>query len=172
MATGEDRPKYTHYSLAQPRDREHISRLYGSERAQNGSFPTNIVQCLQLDHVGSRSRPKHFRQQYVNGGLARAKYLYSQDVLGHTGCVNAINFSNLGEDLLITGTDIHIHAYIHVHTLSYIHSFIHCVLVIGFCVAISWLTELAQAHSNVYIHWRSPQVGMMRRCSCGRWQRW
>ena len=130
MATGEDRPKYTHYSLAQPRDREHISRLYGSERAQNGSFPTNIVQCLQLDHVGSRSRPKHFRQQYVNGGLARAKYLYSQDVLGHTGCVNAINFSNLGEDLLITGTDIHthVHTYMYIHTLSYIHSFIVCWL--------------------------------------------
>jgi hypothetical protein len=41
----------------------------------------------------------------VNSGLATAKCLYSQNVLGHRGCVNAVNFSNAGEELLVSGGD-------------------------------------------------------------------
>ena len=124
MATGEEKPKYTHYSLSQAQKRERISCLYSSDRAQSSSFPTNIVQCLQLDHVISKHR---YRQYYVNNGLARAKYLYSQNVFGHTGCVNAVNFSNSGEELLVSGTERYnyvspalqnTHTHTHTHTIG------------------------------------------------------
>lgn len=103
MAAGEDKSKYTHYSLGQERGRERISCLYASDRPQKGNIPTNIVQCLQLDHVTSRRQPKLYREHYVNNGLTSAKYLYSQNVIGHTGCINAVNFSNTGEELLVSG---------------------------------------------------------------------
>ena len=103
MATGEDKSKYTHYSLGQERGRERISCLYASDRPQKGNIPTNIVQCLQLDHVTSRRQPTLYREHYVNNGLTSAKYLYSQNVTGHTGCINAVNFSNAGEELLVSG---------------------------------------------------------------------
>ena len=103
MATGEDRPKYTHYSLAPPRAQEPVSRLYALRHSQNRSFPTNLLQCLELDRVTPRARPDHYRQQYVSEGLTKTNQLYSQNVVGHSGCVNAINFSNQGEDLLVTG---------------------------------------------------------------------
>lgn len=117
MATGEDKPKYTHYSLAQERGRERISCLYASDRAQRSNFPTNIVQCLQLDHVTSRRQPKRYREHYVNNGLTNAKYLYSQNVTGHTGCINAVNFSHAGEELLVSGMS-HVAPALHI-ILSY-----------------------------------------------------
>ena len=103
MAVSGDKPKYTYYSLAQERERERLSGLYTSDRVQSRSFPTNVVQCLQLDHVTGRQQPKRYRQHYVNSGLARARCLYSQNGFGHNGCVNAVNFSNGGEELLVSG---------------------------------------------------------------------
>ena len=80
-----------------------MSRLYALQHSQNRSFPTNVLQCLELDRVTPRTRPDHYKQQYVSKGLAKTNQLYSQNVVGHSGCVNAINFSNQGEQLLVTG---------------------------------------------------------------------
>ena len=119
MATGEDKSKYTYYSLGQERGRERISCLYASDRPQKGNIPTNIVQCLQLDHVTSRRQSKLYREHYVNNGLTSAKYLYSQNVIGHTGCINAVNFSNTGEELLVSGMAM-LHAAPALH-LTHVH---------------------------------------------------
>ena len=99
MATGAEKPKYTHYDLNKGRERERKSCL----RAQSQTFPTNIVQCLQLDHVIAKQQPTRYRQHYVENGLATAKYMYTRNVTGHTGCVNALNFSHAGEELLVSG---------------------------------------------------------------------
>ena len=120
MAAGANKPKYTHYDLGQTLDRPRTSLLYSLDGSQSRSFPTNIVQCLQLDHVTGKHQPKRYRHRYVSGGLARTKCLYSQNVSGHRGCVNAINFSHDGEEFLVSGTA-------HIHTVYTTYMYIMCM---------------------------------------------
>ena len=109
------KPSYTLYSLAQPRETEPNSRLYFSDGLPSSSLPTNILQCLELDRVAGRSRPAQSRRHHVGNGLATTNCLYTQNVVGHTACVNALSFSHLGEDLLVTGACAYMYMYIHVH---------------------------------------------------------
>ena len=64
----------------------------------------HILKCLEFDQIQGRKRgPTFHREQYLNNGLLTAKSLYSTDVVGHHGCVNALAFSKLGEEFLVTG---------------------------------------------------------------------
>ena len=67
------------------------------------SAPTNLLTCLQQDQacVGC---PLLYRTQYVANGVNTASYMHTTDIIGHHGCVNAVSFSNLGEDFLVTGS--------------------------------------------------------------------
>ena len=73
------------------------SMAYPSQKA-----PTNLLKCLELDqaYVG---HPLLHRQQYVTDGLATTSCMHTTDIMGHHGCVNAVSFSNLGEEFLVTG---------------------------------------------------------------------
>lgn len=105
MAAGASRPKYTHYDLNKVRERERMSYLYASDREPRRTFPKNVVQCLQLDHVIAKQQPSRYRKHYVENGLATTKCMYTRNVVGHTGCVNAVSFSHSGEELLVSGKD-------------------------------------------------------------------
>ena len=97
------KPSYALYDLAKPREKDPGSRLYFLEGSHSSFLPTNILQCLELDHVTGRTRPGRCRKHCVSSGLARANWLYTQNVVGHTACVNALNFSSMGEEFLVTG---------------------------------------------------------------------
>lgn len=40
---------------------------------------------------------------YLNKKLQNSQWLYSKDLVGHTGCVNALAFSNNGGEFLVSG---------------------------------------------------------------------
>ena len=64
--------------------------------------PTNLLKCLELDQT-YLGHPLLRRQQYVTNGLATTDCMHTTDIMGHHGCVNAVAFSNLGEEFLVTG---------------------------------------------------------------------
>ena len=64
--------------------------------------PTNLLKCLELDQT-YLGHPLLHRQQYVTNGLATTDCMHTTDIMGHHGCVNAVAFSNLGEEFLVTG---------------------------------------------------------------------
>jgi len=66
------------------------------------SAPTNLLTCLQRDQACVEC-PLLYRAQYVANGVNTASYMHTTDIIGHHGCVNAVSFSNLGEDFLVTG---------------------------------------------------------------------
>ena len=70
---------------------------YPSQKA-----PTNLLKCLELDQANV-GHPLLHRQQYVTDGLATTSCMHTTDIMGHHGCVNAVSFSNLGEEFLVTG---------------------------------------------------------------------
>lgn len=67
------------------------------------SAPTNLLTCLQQDQA-CVGYPLLYRNQYVANGVNTASYMHTTDIIGHHGCVNAVSFSNLGEDFLVTGS--------------------------------------------------------------------
>ena len=73
------------------------SMAYPSQKA-----PTNLLKCLELDQANV-GHPLLHRQQYVTDGLATTSCMHTTDIMGHHGCVNAVSFSNLGEEFLVTG---------------------------------------------------------------------
>lgn len=67
------------------------------------SMPGGIVQALNLDRSCSTSRPHQFKQSYLSQHLNDCNRMYSTDLIGHHGCVNALAFSKGGEQFLATG---------------------------------------------------------------------
>lgn len=53
------------------------------------------------------------KEDFQRRRLAGCNSLYRRDMLGHYGCVNAIEFSNNGGQWLVSGT----HSYTHTHIL-------------------------------------------------------
>ena len=87
-----------------PRRRRGIfsTPLYTAKDYFDRASPTNVLKCLELDQL-SLQRPLLYREQYLNNGLATTGHMHTTDIRGHHGCVNAISFSNLGEEFLATG---------------------------------------------------------------------
>ena len=63
----------------------------------------NILQCLEKDRLCSWKRPAEFRQRYLDQKLATTDHMYSVNISGHCGCVNALAFSNVSQQYLVTG---------------------------------------------------------------------
>lgn len=64
-----------------------------------------VVGANPIVHLSNReigNNVLHFRQNLFRERLANAKNLYRKDLIAHYGCVNAIEFSSVG-DLLISG---------------------------------------------------------------------
>ena len=65
--------------------------------------PRGIVQALSLDSLHNSTRPLFFRQSYLNSCLTGCDRMYSTNIVGHHGCVNALAFSKGDERFLATG---------------------------------------------------------------------
>lgn len=65
--------------------------------------PRGIIQALSLDRAGISSRPHHYRETYLKEHLGGCDSMYSTDIVGHHGCVNALAFSKGEEQFLGTG---------------------------------------------------------------------
>lgn len=66
--------------------------------------PRSLLSCLELDRAAAGCPLVH-RQRHVAQGLEVSSSLNTADIKAHTGCVNAVTFSNLGEEYLATGGD-------------------------------------------------------------------
>ncbi|KAL5464109.1 hypothetical protein EMCRGX_G033075 [Ephydatia muelleri] len=64
----------------------------------------NILNCLERDQW-DLLHPSRLTKKFIDGGLSTAQCMHSRDIRGHHGCVNAVEFSNNDEDLLMTGGD-------------------------------------------------------------------
>ena len=62
-----------------------------------------MVQALTLDQVRISSRPHRYKKAYLDYRLSSCDRMYSKDILGHHGCVNALAFSKGEEQYLATG---------------------------------------------------------------------
>lgn len=67
----------------------------------------NLLQALTLDQVCISSRPNRYKKAYLDHRLGSCDRLYSKDILGHHGCVNALAFSKGPEEFLATGKDLY-----------------------------------------------------------------
>ena len=77
----------------------------GRQTAKNtGTRPKGIIQALGLDRarVNNSSLPFLHRKSYLDQQLQSCDRMYSTDISGHHGCVNALAFSK-GEHFLGTG---------------------------------------------------------------------
>ena len=68
-----------------------------SPRAQN------MIQAMTMDQVCVTSRLHRYKKAYLDYRLGSCDRLYSTDILGHHGCVNALAFSKGQEEFLATG---------------------------------------------------------------------
>lgn len=66
--------------------------------------PLGIVQALDMDRAGRFRSPHHFRRSYLKEHLSDCDAMYSCDIVGHHGCVNALAFSRGEQQFLGTGT--------------------------------------------------------------------
>ena len=66
------------------------------------TYPRNIVSCLEEDQE-YHCTPLSKRQKNLCSQLEYGRGLYSVDLKGHFGCVNAIAFSRNGEEFLASG---------------------------------------------------------------------
>ena len=66
------------------------------------TYPRNIISCFQEDQ-GCQWDPLSMRQRNLSSQLESGRGLYSVDLKGHYGCVNAIAFSRNGEEFLASG---------------------------------------------------------------------
>ncbi len=64
---------------------------------------TGIIRSLNLDQAGISSRPLQHRRSYLSQHLGTCNRMYSTDLVGHHGCVNAMAISRGGEEFLGTG---------------------------------------------------------------------
>ena len=48
-------------------------------------------------------------KKYLSDKLSSAKWLYSKNLVGHTGCVNALAFSSNGGEFLASGMILPVH---------------------------------------------------------------
>lgn len=88
----------------------------------------NTIQFLQRRQLeSSASKQKRLSRQLLSDRMASAPgYLHSCSLVGHYGCVNAVEFSNKGGELLVSGklfclyllTNIQLHKFIHHHTFE------------------------------------------------------
>lgn len=62
-----------------------------------------ILEALSLDRAGSSSRPHQYKESYLKEHLKGCNSMYTTDILGHHGCVNALAFSKGEEQFLGTG---------------------------------------------------------------------
>lgn len=76
--------------------------LSSSERLLGGACGTGLASHLEADRFCAR-RPLFHRHHFLARALDSAKGMYSTDIRGHTGCINAVTFSNLGEHFLASG---------------------------------------------------------------------
>lgn len=65
--------------------------------------PLGVLQALGLDRAGGSSCPHHYRKSYLKDRLSGCDGMYSSDIVGHHGCVNALAFSKGDEQFLGTG---------------------------------------------------------------------
>lgn len=68
-----------------------------------------VMGCGMRSSVGFLSRRKitghsFMKEEFQRRRLAGCTSLYKKDLLGHFGCVNAIEFSNNGGEWLVSGT--------------------------------------------------------------------
>ena len=78
---------------------------FGSSTGQfvQAPRPLGVLQALSLDRAGSSSNPNYYRNYFLKQQLSSCNAMYSSDVLGHHGCVNALAFSSGEEQFLGTG---------------------------------------------------------------------
>lgn len=62
----------------------------------------NFVKNLQNREIGYLLKPKHNNFDYNIFEKNREKTLYQRDVKGHTGCINAVEFSP-NENFVVSG---------------------------------------------------------------------
>lgn len=94
-------PSLLALSEAQAESGARRASLLSSERLL-GARGTSLASHLEADRLCAR-RPLFHRQHYLARALDSAEGMYSTDIRGHTGCINAVTFSNLGEHFLASG---------------------------------------------------------------------
>ena len=75
-------------------------------RGYYGLSRNNIVASLNFDRTNCVGRPQRRRETYMNEYLASCDSMYSTNIRGHHGCVNALGFSRGGDQYLATGCSI------------------------------------------------------------------
>lgn len=65
--------------------------------------PMGILQALGMDQSRVNSRGHLYRKSFISQKLHTCDRVYSTDILGHHGCVNALAFSKGDERFLSTG---------------------------------------------------------------------
>ncbi len=76
----------------------------GNERLQSGaSTAGTLLGALLKDQVHAGCSHCSFREKYLNKALDECKSMYSCDIRGHHGCVNALAFSKGQEQFLASG---------------------------------------------------------------------
>lgn len=65
--------------------------------------PRNLLGVLLKDQACVSSAQRSFRESYLNRRLSCCDCMYSCDVRGHHGCVNALAFSKGQEQFLASG---------------------------------------------------------------------
>ena len=63
--------------------------------------PSHVVSCLSRDKV--LLSPLYNRYNYFNNKLLTSNCMYTYDVHGHFGCVNALTFSHSQNEYLASG---------------------------------------------------------------------
>lgn len=75
--------------------------MYASSFCQGASYLQyqRVIETYEDIHV-------NFSKKYLSEKLSSLKWLYSKNLVGHTGCVNALTFSSNGGEFLASGTKI------------------------------------------------------------------
>ena len=72
-------------------------------RAYNGSHLSSFPQYQSLAETYGLSV---VHKSYMSDSFARCSGLYHHDLLGHFGCVNAIEFSSNGGEFIVSGAHL------------------------------------------------------------------
>ena len=72
--------------------------MYASSFCQGTSYLQyqRVIETYADIHV-------NLSRKYLADKLSSSKWLYSKDLVGHTGCVNALAFSSNGGEFLVSG---------------------------------------------------------------------